>query len=412
MEKKVLFLFGLIILFSLKNMAQKNENLLEQILHNSKGIVKEISENAQKYELQIIYTQIDRDKKNHPHFTTFYFNVNRTHYFYPASTVKMPIAFLALEKVNKLKKQGINISKNSVLKIDSVAENQIAVFRDSSSSSGYASIEHYIKKIFLVSDNDAYNRLFEFLGADYINKTLEDKGIEPIKITHRLSVSGLDNTITPSMSFFENDKKIYFQSAQQAKNLYQHLDMGSTLKGKGYYSGENLINEPMDFSQKNFYPLESMLKTLQRIIFPEVFTEKERFDLTKADYKFLYKYMSISPLESDFPKYDEKEYWDSYVKFFIFGDSKQKMPENIKIFNKVGDAYGFLLDCAYIVDFDINVEFFLSAVILVNEDQIYNDNKYEYETIGFPFMAALGKEILKYEQTRFRTYIPNLKKFK
>lgn len=412
MAKKIFFLFGLVVLYSLKNMAQKNENFLERILYQSNGIVKKVSENAQKYELQIIYTQIDRDYQNLPNFTNFYFNVDRKHYFYPASTVKMPVAFLALEKVNKLKKQGIKISRNSVMQIDSVAENQIAVIGDSTSSSGYASIEHYVKKIFLVSDNDAYNRLFEFLGADCINNSLINKGIEPVKITHRLSVSGLDNTITPSMSFYKNDKKIYFQPTQKAINSYNNIVVENTLKGKGYYSGENLINEPMDFSQKNFYPLESMLKTLQRIIFPEVFTEKERFDLTKEDYKFLYKYMSISPLESDFPRYDQKEYWDSYVKFFIFGDSKQKMPENIKIFNKVGDAYGFLLDCAYIVDFETNVEFFLSAVIHVNEDQIYNDNKYEYETIGFPFMAALGKEILKYEQTRKRTYIPNLKKFK
>jgi len=393
-------------------MCQETKNPLLEILNNSSGIVKQVSENADNYELQIIYTQIDRDKKNLPHFTDYEFNVDKKRYFYPASTVKMPISFLALEKINKLKKQGIKIDKSSPLKIDSIAENQIVVNGDSTSQTGEASVEHYIKKIFLVSDNDAYNRLFEFLSPDYINKTLAEKNIKPLRITHRLSVWGIDNTITPPFHFYKGKKEIYSQNKQLATAKYDEILIENTQKGKGYYSGDELINKPMDFSQKNYFPLQSMLKSLQTVIFPEAFPANERFDLSKSDYQFLYKYMSMSPLKSDFPKYTANDYWDSYVKFFIFGDNKNPMPSNIKIFNKVGDAYGFLIDCAYIVDFETNTEFFLTAALSVNDDQIYNDDKYEYEKIGFPFMANLGKEILKFEQNRKKQYLPDLKKFK
>ncbi len=411
--KKIQFcvLFSLLFL-SLKTMSQETKNPIVEILSKSDGIIKQVFENAEQYEVQIIYTQIDRDKKNVPHFTNYQFNLDKKRYFYPASTVKMPISFLALEKINKLKKQGIKIDKSFALRIDSVAENQIAVNGDSTSQNGEASIEHYIKKVFLVSDNDAYNRLFEFLGPDYINKTLAEKNIKPLRITHRLSVWGLDNTITPSFHFYKGKKEIYSQNKQQAIAKYDGIQIENTQKGKGYYSGDELINTPMDFSKKNYFPLESMLKSLQTVIFPEAFPKNERFDLTKEDYQFLYKYMSMSPLKSDFPKYEANEYWDSYVKFFLFGDNKNPMPSNIKIFNKVGDAYGFLIDCAYIVDFDTNTEFFLTAALSVNEDQIYNDDKYEYDKIGFPFMANLGKEIIKFDQARKKQYVPDLKKFK
>jgi hypothetical protein len=78
----------------------------------------------------------------------------------------------------------------------------------------------------------------------------------------------------------------------------------------------------------------------------------------------------------------------------------------------VGDAYGFLTDAAYVVDFKNNIEFMLSATILCNSDGIYNDDQYEYETVGFPFMKNLGKVIYDYELHRPRKNAPDLSLFK
>ena len=51
------------------------------------------------WNVQIIYTQIDRDKKDKNkkvRLTDYTYNLNQDHYYYPASTVKLPIAILAL----------------------------------------------------------------------------------------------------------------------------------------------------------------------------------------------------------------------------------------------------------------------------------------------------------------------------
>jgi hypothetical protein len=56
-----------------------------------------------------------------------------------------------------------------------------------------------------------------------------------------------------------------------------------------------------------------------------------------------------------------------------------------------------LTDNAYIVDEKNDIEFFLSATVHVNENQIYNDDSYEYDEIGLPFIAKLGKIIYNYE---------------
>jgi hypothetical protein len=74
----------------------------------------------------------------------------------------------------------------------------------------------------------------------------------------------------------------------------------------------------------------------------------------------------------------------------------------------VGDAYGFLLDNAYVVDFENQIEFLVSVVILCNEDEIFNDDVYEYDLVGFPFLRQLGQEIHGYEMKRPKKHPPKL----
>jgi hypothetical protein len=95
--------------------------------------------------------------------------------------------------------------------------------------------------------------------------------------------------------------------------------------------------------------------------------------------------------------HDSIAYYDGFRKFLMFADTPDRIPENIRIFNKVGLAYGYTSDCAYIVDYENKVEFFLSALIYTNKDGILNDGKYEYITIGLPFIAQLGRIVYNYE---------------
>ena len=84
------------------------------------------------------------------------------------------------------------------------------------------------------------------------------------------------------------------------------------------------------------------------------------------------------------------------------GSEKKPIPEHIRIYNKVGDAYGFLTDVAYIVDTRNKVEFLLSATIYCNEDGIFNDDKYDYDSLGFPFLKHVGEVIMQESKKRKR----------
>lgn len=426
---KYFILTATILFSSITANAQKTDKELVKILKKS-GKFKEILD-SDKYEVQILYTQIDRDAQNKPTFRTLSYNFDPNRYFYPASTVKFPSVLLALEKLNSLRIKGLD--KTTPMVIQKAFDGHEGVVGDSTSENGKASIAHFAKKILLVSDNDAYNRLYEFIGQQEFNDKLFSKGYRNTRILHRLSVpySIEQNKITPAISFGETGKKrnippyadrvdrmevsvpqaIYTQPLviNKTKN---YIPQTSIKKGTGYMKGDKLINESFDFTTKNFFPLDEQQEILKAVLFPEAVSAQKRFNLTDEDYRFLYQYMSQLPSETTYPKYDPKEIWDSYCKFLMFGDNKNPMPKNIRIFNKVGDAYGFLLDNAYIVDFDKKIEFMVSAVIYCNSDGVFNDDKYDYDTIGFPFYANLGKVLYEYESKRKKKNLPDLSKFR
>jgi hypothetical protein len=197
-------------------------------------------------------------------------------------------------------------------------------------------------------------------------------------------------------------------SQKEAYNNQPYSSSSPILIGKGTMNDAAVVEDhPLDFSLKNAYPLEAQHVFLQRLMLPEAFPLKDRFQISQADYSFLYRYMSMYPTESKNPAY--KNEFATYCKFLYYGSEKNAaLYPKIRIFNKVGDAYGFLLDNAYIVDFEKKVEFIVTAVLLCNEDEIFNDEKYDYDTIGFPFYKNLGQVMYDYEVKRPKKHLPNL----
>ncbi|MDH5610454.1 MAG: hypothetical protein OEY56_13330, partial [Cyclobacteriaceae bacterium] len=184
------------------------------------------------------------------------------------------------------------------------------------------------------------------------------------------------------------------------------------LRGKGYLSGDSIIDQPFDFTFKNCFPLEEQHRMLRAVIFPEYETTGT-FDLTREDYRFLHYYMGLLPRESGMPAYsDTSRYWDSYIKLLLYGSRPGvAIPANIRIFNKPGLAYGYAIDNAYIVDFDNDIEFMLSAVVHANANQVYNDGMYEYDSVAFPFLEQLGSRIYELERNRPKKHKPDLSYF-
>jgi len=387
------------------------DSALSKILGDNKdSLFQRVLHDPQTYRLQIIYTQINRDKHNKPVFQNYYYHFDSNFYFNPASTVKLPLSLLALEKLNRMHISGVN--KYTAMQFDSNYEKQVPLYRDTSAQNRLPSIGQFIRKALLVSDNDAYNRLYQFVGQQNINRTSHAKGYTDVRITRQfMGFTPDQNRHTNSIRFIHEDgSTIYTQPPAYNPDSFYYP---SPVKiGRAHYDqNDSLINEPIDFTGANNISIKDLQQILQSVLFPHSVPRSQRFKLTKDDYEFVYRYLSQFPSETNYPFYDTSKFYDSNVKFY-FKYGSRHLPEGVRVFNKVGWAYGFLTDVSYIADFKNHVEFMLSTTLYVNSDGILNDDKYDYDSIGYPFLFQLGQTIYQYELHRKRPFQPDLSQFR
>lgn len=382
------FLSVFLIAFGNNAFAQNNPLLEVMALDNPK--IKAVRQNLAEHEVQLLFVEVEK-KAQHSSFKSYHFQREDSTYFYPASTVKFPIAVLALQKIKQLQARGTAITKDTPFHIIDPKTGDYIQKTDSTHQNNQLTIAHLIKKIFLVSDNDAYNYLFDFLGKKAINQGLDQRGIEHTAIRHKF-LYGADNERTWEYVFFNHQDTIYHQKSMYSSPLPSPQLKGQ-FKGKAYLSKGEKVLEPMDFSEKNWMALSAQVDLLKRIVFPQHFPFEQQFDLHQSDLDFLRYWMSRSTLESDIAMYTTPEYYDSYGKFFLYGDTKGEMKDQIRIYNKVGYAYGTLTDIAYIEDKTNEIAFFLAGTILVNKNKTFNDDIYEFEEKGIPFLAEVGRQL-------------------
>lgn len=391
--------------------AQKTSPYLDSLLRAGLPKHTKLLGSPKKYKLQIIYTRVTRDENNKPTFKNYFWNVDSNKFFYPASLVKLPVSIMALEKLNSLKEN--HIDKNTTMITDSVFACGKKVYKDTTAENRFPSIAHYIKKMFLVSDNYAFARTYEFLTCDYIHQTLEKWKFPNMRIVNRLDGScKADTTKITSPVYFLSDKgdTLYKQPLTfYTYNKPHPLPKAKAGKAHTNESGKR-VYQPKDFSTHNFMSLANCHEILRRLVFYNHINNQ--YNISNNDWQFLLKYLGMFPRESLYPAYNTKEYYDSFKKFIYYGSAVPTIPsDSVRVFNIVGRAYGFLSDCAYVADVKNNVEFMLSVTMYLNERDIIGTGKYEYDKLGMPFLKDLGNLIYNVEKDRKVKYKPDLQEF-
>jgi hypothetical protein len=365
--------------------------------------------------VQIIYTQINRDQNNQPSFKNYTYHLDSSKYFYAASLVKLPSAILALQKMNEinqldLKKKPIEIKTTMLTNANGPCQKN--VISDPLSFNQLPNLDTYIRRMLLVSDDEAFSRVFEFLTSDYIHTQLEDYGFPDIRIWHRFDplCKGKDNDQFNSIQFINSEMNAPYTQLASASAIRLKHPLGKIYYGKSQMIGEKMESGAKNFSSMNFMSLQNTHEILRRIMFDEYLKPNERFNIKNDQIVYLRKLLAMYPSEAKFPNYQKNQYFDAYTKYLFYGNLPEaKINPQLRIFNKVGFSYGWVSDIAYFCDFETKTEFMLSAVIYTNEDGIMGDGNYEYKTVAYPFMKALGEWIYNYELKRKKTQIPDLK---
>ena len=363
-----------------------NSNPIELVL-KSDPYLKEIIKDKEDYEIQVMLTKVNHNNTKID-FQNYKYQHDENQYFYPASTIKLPIVVLTLKKINELRSKGSDITLKSKIILNNVDNYSNFKLQDS-----ITSFQNLIADIFLVSDNSASNILIDFIGYNYFNDEMQNAGFDRTYLNHKFNpdpyvnstwqISDLDNNIISSIN--DNQKII------KADDKINGLDKGE----RRYFNGE-ILDESLNFSEKNRFSITDMHNLIKYIFYPEIFDKANTFNLNVEDYDFIRYWISRFTYEDIGEKFiGDENFFETYNKFFIHGDEQSVSNEQIRVYNKIGQAYGTSIDNGLIKNYQNNVEFILTSTIYTNKNKVINDNLYEYDDIAEPFLAKLSRAIYK-----------------
>ena len=362
--------------------------LLDSLLRAIPVFRDSVAPDAAAFELQVLYRPLTGPDSGR----TLTWGHAPARYFYPASTVKLPAAALALERLAEL-----GFPAEAVLEVDSARAPQSTSRERVGLAGARATVAGHVRDLGIVSSNEAYNRLFEWLGPRAINRELHARDLAT-RIVHRVGVGGFDaeeNRHLPPVRLLDPDTgdTLLARAATRVETPYE-LALTGERKGVGRYddAAGAVVDEPFDFATKNFLALADLAAVLQAVVAPATVAPARRFALRETDRALLLEALSARPADSDNPLHRDRP--DGYVNFLYYGGGGAWEPGGPLIHNKVGDAYGTLTDAAVFSDPATGRPLFvLAATVLVNANGIYNDGVYEYEGIGFPLLRELGRGV-------------------
>lgn len=377
-----------------------------------RGLIRELPrwatllEAPETYRLQILVSEIVSSGRERPRLRRHGYRVG-AEYFYPASSIKLAAAVAALQEIEALQdRHGTGDLLEAPLEIEALFEGDTPQRRDPPDGTETGIVDRPItvgrelRKLALVSDNQAFNRLFDVVGHEALNQRMRALGLRSAVINHRLSeVRTLPNGLASAAVTLrpEGGPEIRIPARTGIAPLVNH---GEGLRiGNAYVRGETVVPEPMDFARRNGIGLMDLQDLLVKVVRPEVDLGSPELRLSARHREFLLRAMTEYPRESVDPRYPEATYPDAYAKSLLPGVRRilagTTPGDRVKITNKTGRAYGFSVENAYLRHPRNGRGVFVSAVLYTNADGVLNDDQYEYDTVADPVLADLGEWVTR-----------------
>lgn len=311
-------------------------------------------------------------------------------YFYPASTVKLGAAVAALVELNR-----INAALGTAFDLD--VELQIAPRFAGDPPDARFALRRDLRLLFLRSDNPAFNHCYELVGPQRLNAMLHEAGFPSWRLWHRLAERRplREQRATRAVTLRQHGRE-HLVPARQHELALDNSDYDDLLVGDGHLVDGELVARPMSFAQKNAVALEDLQDMLAAVVRPEIATGRRGFpELSLQQRAFLVQALGELPRESRDPVLDAAGHPDEFCKFILPGVRRVVPAEHVRVYDKIGRAYGFSIENAYVEDMRSGRGFFLAAVLYTNPDGVLDDDRYGYAEIADPFLVALGEVVTR-----------------
>lgn len=371
----------------------QSDSLLLRMIAGKDSLVDHVLRNAPKYHLQIL---LSVEGHGAPPGRLTHSQLNRDrYYFYPASLIKFPLAIKALEQMSVLETtHGITPDDRlgfSLCSCDPQTSNYVSKLTP-------PTFRQALREMMVMSNNSAYNLLFDMVGIDSLNLRMRELGYISTLMKRRfvspcdnqlqrrhggIRFHGADGMLKHMIPCSESTGEWEFAEDWPHQAGTRHLENGKWVAGPKSYRGGNHVS------------LAEAHDLLIRLMRPDLYGA-DTLTMNSALRKALVDAMGAFPRELESPQYPKGKFPDHYYKFFLDPATMDTRNGHLRIYNKVGLADGFVSDVSYVVDEERGLRFFLSASMLASRPGEPGGYRHNYYDLGIPFLRRVGSLVYRH----------------
>ena len=374
--------------------ASPEEGPLVDVLRSAGPVARRVLQNAGAFELQIIWSRLRADARAgwrvHQRHE---FGVDARRWFAAASFIKLPLAAM----IGELLTQAGLSAQLPALRLTLARAGACAPLPEVLEA-GWPLLR-LLRAMLVVSDNRAYNALYELIGSDGLHRRLAELGYRDSRLGARLGCASASPGKLAAQ-LLDATGQLQFDSPAMVSERSQRFPHGRALKGAAWMQDGLQIPGPHDFSRSNFMPLADVHRMTLELGSGSRVDEQAGFALDSSMRSQLADCMRMLPRQCPDPIYPAARFPDDYSKWLMPMASRGRLPDSLSIASKNAESYGFIGDSAFVVDAENGIAFALSAVLFVDRDGVLNDGRYAYAEIGRPFLRELGSAVLNYERAQ------------
>jgi hypothetical protein len=338
---------------------------------------------AARRRLQVLVTLPTIDPNGERALRRFVYRVD-AEYYYPASAIKVLLAASAVEKLEELRGHpggGALTLKTPVRYVEGEGHRRRAL---------ETTLDSDLERALVVSDNEASNRLFDFVGREELAARLKRVGLQETRIVHPLG-DVRERDAPPVIELFPGKGRSSSLPVAQLFGEPLPENTTSIVIGNTHMESGHVVAEPMDFSNKNAVPLRELQDFLIALMRPDLVTG-ETLRITK-DRKRLLDLLGTLP--SGLRGMSGQKKLDALYKPLHHAILQTLPRDHIRVYGKSGRAFGFLVENSYAINDTTKRSMFVTATIYANDSERMNDDRYEYSAIAAPFVARLGRVLAR-----------------
>lgn len=340
---------------------------------------------AEALRLQVLVTVVKPNAKGPDDLEEHGYRVD-AEYIYPASAIKTLISIAALRYLDEIgKEHGVELPPNvRIMRCKSpaghceVPEADEDDKPDDDEDQEKPHVSREIRKLLAWSDNDAYDRLYDLVGHQRLNELMGEMGLSSVRFHHRMS-SAWQPKKTRRVRVYPWKGRVVTLPARESELSLAPTDAKRLSVGSAHKTAKGLVEEPMDFAEKNYASLRDLHDSQIALVRPEL--ARRSLGLDDAARKVIVDAMSGRVVAGKH---------GAVHKPMVNGVLEVLTADRVRYVNKSGRAYGFHLENAYVEDRESGRAFFVTAAIYANPNGVLNDDDYAYEELSQPFLAAVG----------------------